>query len=549
MIDRDYLKIFKRIKSNHLTLLLALYYLLGLNFTLLNKVHHIITEQESLNIFFTLSIPFFFLAVFIFLFTPFVSKYIAKPIIIFLIITSACTNYGAYNFGIIFNKDMMVNIFETSTAEATDYINLKLIIWLFFFAFLPSIYIAFVKIEYRPFLQECGRKVILMAGCVITVLIIAGFSYKTYASVARNNPKLQKDIIPFYYITSSIKYIKTTYFPKKYSYKALGQDAVRVTEEENEKYLFIVLVGETARSQNYQLNGYNRPTNVHTQKIDNIVSFKNVESCGTATAISLPCMFSMLNKSDYSKDAFNSQDNIVDILKHAGYRQIWLDNNTGCKGICTNIESRSIKDLPNSNCEGEECTDNAFLNVLDETIKDMQGEDGVIYLHLLGSHGPSYYLRYPKEHAYFQPDCETSDLQNCSREEIINSYDNTIRFTDYIMSETISHLKKYKDDYYTSLLYISDHGESLGENGLYLHGMPYNLAPEEQTHVPFMIWLSDKMIAHEQLDMSCLKKIAQEKFISHDYISSTILEMMDIQTAAYDPSKDIISQCSAEREE
>ncbi|MGB1077792.1 MAG: phosphoethanolamine transferase, partial [Bdellovibrionales bacterium] len=205
--------------------------------------------------------------------------------------------------------------------------------------------------------------------------------------------------------------------------------------------------------------------------------------------------------------------------------------------------------IPELSCKGEECTDLVFLDVLDEQIESLSGEDGIIYLHLLGSHGPSYHQRYPESHAKFKPDCQTSDLQRCTKEEIINAYDNTILFTDYVMSQVIESLDKYKDNYYTGVVYMSDHGESLGENGLYLHGAPYAFAPEEQTQVPLIVWFSDKMVQHEGFDIKCLKKVAQTRDFSHDNLSHTFLDLMDIETEIYDSKKDMLDMCADEDQE
>lgn len=532
-----------RINSIALTIILALYFVFGLNFTLATKIYHILMEESGLGFGFYLSIPVFFISAMTFIFALFVSKYLTKPLFITILIAGACVNYGAYQFGIVFNQEMMVNIFETTPAEATSYLNLKLIIWIGLSGFLPALLLTVTHIEYKPFFREFFSKLAMMIICLGIIGGIAALYYKDYASIARNNPKMQKDIVPTYFIGSTVKYIKNTYFKKTLPYQEIGTDAKRITNEEHERYLFVYLVGETARSQNYQLNGYERETNAYTSKIDNVVSFKNATSCGTATAVSLPCMFSMMSKDDYSRDKFDSQDNLVDILRRTGYHQVWLDNNTGCKGICKHIENHAITDMTELNCHKEECTDAVFLDILDKTIQSFNGEDGVIYLHLIGSHGPTYYQRYPRDHAKFLPDCQTSDLQNCSAEEIRNSYDNSILFTDYVMANIINKLKTYNKNYKTGVVYMSDHGESLGENGLYLHGMPYALAPDEQTHVPLMVWFSDEMIHHEELDMTCLRNKAQNGSFSHDNISHTLLDLLDIETDAYDPSKDIFEQC------
>jgi lipid A ethanolaminephosphotransferase len=289
-----------------------------------------------------------------------------------------------------------------------------------------------------------------------------------------------------------------------------------------------------------------RDTNFYTKNIPNIVSFKNVTSCGTATAVSLPCMFSLLGKSEFSEEKAESQDNVIDILVRGGAKSVWIDNNTGCKGVCRGITSYSTTLMPELNCSGEDCTDEVLLQVMDDKINSFKGKEGIVFLHLLGSHGPTYYKRYPESHAKFKPDCETSDLQKCTDEQIVNSYDNTILFTDYLMAKVIDNLKTFDKTYHTAVFYVSDHGESLGENGVYLHGMPYSMAPNEQTHVPFIVWLSDKMRAHKTVDMDCLKREADKGSFSHDNLSHTLINLMDISTSLYDRKKDVLWSCERE---
>ncbi len=540
---QSFFQYIRSINSISLTILTAIYFLFGLNFTLIKKTLAIFGQFDDLNPIFMASVPLFFLSAFTLIFMPFIVIYITKPFLIFMLITAACVNYGAYNFGVIFSQDMMLNIFETTPKESTAYLNLKLIIWIFLSGILPSIYIAFVKIEYKPILSEILRKVILIIVASSIIFTIALFFYKDYASIARNNSYLRRDIIPTYYISSIFKYFRNNFFKEDIAYKYIGMDAKRVINADGKKNLLVVIVGETARAQNYQLNGYDRETNQYTSKIDNMLYFKDVNSCGTATAVSLPCMFSLMDRSNYSRDLFDSQDNIVDIINRAGYKQIWLDNNTGCKGLCDNIESYSIDKIDELKCDGGLCDDRIFLDIFDDKAQSLNGKDGVIYLHLLGSHGPSYWQRYPRELAKFQPDCKTSDLQNCTREEIVNSYDNSILLTDLVMAKIIAKLDKYKDIYNTGIIYMSDHGESLGENGIYLHGLPYFIAPEEQFKIPFMAWFSDEMMDNKGIDFGCITKTAEKGGFSHDNLSHILLGLLDIETNVYDAEKDIFNKC------
>ncbi len=531
----------KEVNSVWITILLAVYFTFGLNFVLTAKIYKILSESEQLPLFFYASVPVLFLALFVIVFTPFVSKYIFKPFFIILILISASVNYAAYHFGIIFNEDMITNIFETASNEALSYLNLRLVIWFLLSAALPCFLVALVKVKYHTFGKEILKKTALIGGAILVVALIGALYYKDYASLGRNNPKLLKHLVPSYVIASTTKYINERFFTTPLPYQIIGGDAKRTNTKG--KNLVVFIVGETARAKNYPVNGYERQTTAHTDQIKNVISFQNASSCGTATAVSVPCMSSMLGRKDYSREKFESQDNVVDILKRAGVQSVWLENNTGCKGVCRNIEFIALDKTPDAKCNGEDCHDDAFLPLLDKKISLFKGDDAIIYMHIMGSHGPSYYNRYPKDHAKFKPECLTSDLQKCTKDEIVNTYDNTLLFTDFVMAETIKTVKKYEKNYNISVIYVSDHGESLGENGIYLHGMPYSIAPDEQTHVPFMVWVSDQMIKNKGIDMKCLQQRAKAGNVSHDNISSTLLNMMDIKTEAYKAQLDLIGSC------
>ena len=535
-----------RIRSATLILLLAAYFTCVLNLTFFHKVWTIFKATNEISVPVLVTVPITFFALLVILFTPLVSKYITKPAFIFLLITAAIVNYGTYVFGVVFNKDMITNIFETTLAEASSYLNVKLIVWLILSGCVPTILLGVTHIQFMPLKREILHKIMLMTMAAGIVFLIGTVYYKDYASVARNNSKLQKDIIPTFYMSSTIKYVKARFFAKPMPYQKIGEDAHRLPLKEQENYLVVVLVGETARAANYQWNGYNRETNAFTAGIPNMVFFQNTTSCGTATAISLPCMFSMMGREHYNAEKVAYQDNTIDILKRNGTQVAWIDNDSGCKGVCRNATTINVDMLSNLNCSGESCTDEVMLKLLDEQIESFRGKEGIVFLHLIGSHGPTYYKRYPESFARFKPDCRTSDLQKCTDAQIVNSYDNTILFTDYLMSKIVADLKTRNKTYQTALLYMSDHGESLGENGLYLHGMPYSVAPEVQKHVPFMLWLSDEMAAQKTMDMECLHRTAQTGKFSHDNLSHTLLNFMDVHTASYDQNLDVLYACEKE---
>ncbi|MGL5006689.1 MAG: phosphoethanolamine transferase [Plesiomonas sp.] len=541
----------KGVSLSLFTLLTSTYIGLVLNEMFYRNLYDIFSKMSTVDHFFVISIPFFIIATLNFLLNLLNWQYFIKPFFILLVITSALVSYAMTKYGVIFNQDMIQNIFETNVSEANSYFSLSALLWLSLTGLLPAIIILFTPIRYTSFLKQQGWRLLSLVASLIIVGIIALLFYKDYASVGRNNPTLRSVIVPTYYINNTYKYIKKAYFSKPVIYQQIGLDATlspitvehSSTSEKNTKpTLFFLLVGETARSQNYALNGYNKPTNQYTADLD-VISFQNVHSCGTATAISVPCMFSNLGRSDYNEAQAKNQDNALDILQRAGVEMLWKENDGGCKGVCDRIPTVTLNvKEKNGLCNGSTCYDGAFLLGLENDIQNISGSK-MIALHLIGSHGPTYYLRYPKEMRTFVPDCQRSDIENCTQQELINTYDNTILYTDFVISEIINMLKKYEDKYNVALLYLSDHGESLGENGLYLHGTPYSLAPEYQTKIPMITWFSDGFAKENNLDLLCLKERAKTESFSHDNLFSSLLGIMNVKTSVYQPELDIFNRC------
>jgi lipid A ethanolaminephosphotransferase len=529
------------INSTVLTLVLAVYFTLFLNMALTRHLFDIFLNMDNANPIMIETVFFFFIFALNILFIPFSVKYLEKPFFIFLVITASLVNFASYQYKVIFDPDMMANIFETTSAEAGSYFNFTVLIWVSITGLLPAFLIYNANITHFTWRKDILVKIGSVMTSLAVILLIAMFFYKDYAAIARNHHSVRREIVPTYSVISTVKYLKHTYFYKPIPYTVIGADAV--VKKHDKPNLTVFIVGETARAQNYQLNGYKRQTNKYSQGLPNLISFQNVRSCGTATAVSLPCMFSMMDKENYSRKEFKNQDKLTDIIKRTGIEQLWVENNTGCKGICNEIKHITISPDTDKYCDGSVCRDDVFLTDLQDKIDAMKGKDSVIYLHIMGSHGPTYFKRYSDQYRQFSPDCDRSDIQNCTDEQIINAYDNTIAFTDYIMSQAVKTLDNNTDNFNATMLYVSDHGESLGENGLYLHGLPYALAPDEQTRVPFILWMENSTIKDKNIDMECLQDSAKSNLISHDFVSHTLLGMMDIKTSVYDPAKDVLSSC------
>jgi lipid A ethanolaminephosphotransferase len=270
-----------------------------------------------------------------------------------------------------------------------------------------------------------------------------------------------------------------------------------------------------------------------------------VQSCVTATAVSVPCVFSALGRARYDDTRAAAQEGLLDVLSHAGFEVVWRDNNSGCKGVCDRVSFTDVSaPAPGKeHCNAEECYDEALLEGLPELIR-RSNKDLVVVLHQKGSHGPAYAKRYPAGFGRFGPVCDIANLEQCSREAIVAAYDNTILYTDDFLAKTIGMLRAAArdDGVNTTMLYFSDHGESLGEGKLYLHGAPYFFAPDEQTHVPMMLWMSDGFIHRFRIDPAC-PGARRDQALSHDNVFHSVLGMLDVNTAVLNPKLDLFHAC------
>ena len=524
---------------NQLLLITGIYFTLVLNYPFITGFTKAIYSLNEYRLFFLLSVPVLLCALIVILFSFFSTKYLIKPMLIMLILASSLVFYGSVNYGIVFDYGMIQNSVETNSAEAFSYLNVELVGHFFLFGLLPALFIYKTPIEYQPLLKEILSRTKFIILAMATIFVIAFFYYQDYSSVGRNNSHLRKFIVPSQYLNSGFKYIKYNYFDEKRLFTTL--DASPVDSSPKKKEVIVLVVGETARAMNFSSNGYEKPTNSHTKKHQPI-SFKNMYSCGTATAVSVPCMFSSLTRDNFDRKEADYQQNLLDIVKLAGMDVLWVDNN-GCKDVCNRIPTVEIDVNQESPlCDGKYCQDEILLVPLKEKLNNLSKNKTVVVLHMMGSHGPTYFKRYPDTHKEFIPDCSRSDIQNCSTEELTNTYDNTIAYTDFVLSQVIEQLEMLPNEINASMLYVSDHGESLGESGVYLHGLPYSFSPIEQRHIPMLFWRSEQN-RQPNISNACLKQLADSEIYSHDNVYHSMLGLLDINSSTYQEDLDIFSQC------
>jgi lipid A ethanolaminephosphotransferase len=445
----------------------------------------------------------------------FSNKYTLKIFLSIMLIISAIIGYFS-ELGVVFDQFMLTNVIdnikEQNTKEAQELLSVPLVVHVSIFAFVPIALLWIVKIKRQSFLVESRNRILttLAVAVIAIILIWSNMKYVTY--FGRENRDLRYFINPLFVIKSGYSYIDDIFYSKEI-FKVIGNDAV-IHKNNKKKTVGIFIVGETARADRFSLNGYHKLTNPLLAK-RTLMNFTNVSSCGTSTAYSVPCMFSLLSKNNYSPQKADNQSNALDILQKTGVKVFWIDNNSSCKGVCNRIESEDILD--------QNKLDISMLDNLKHYI-DKQESDVLIVLHSLGSHGPRYYKRYPQAFEKFTPACKNTP-EKCTHEEVDNAYDNSILYTDYLIDSAIQLMNKnYPDSF---VFYASDHGESLGEKGVYFHGLPYVIAPKAQTHVPMLAWFSDK------------KSGNVNQVLSHDNISHSLLGLFNVETKVYNEALDL----------
>ncbi|GHS86635.1 phosphoethanolamine transferase [Campylobacterota bacterium] len=478
----------KKIKSSTAIVIVAIYFATIPNIVFWKYVFDRITIGGFSDIVFVVSVPFFMFAPMLIIASLLMIPYAGKAIVSILMIISAYASHAMFTYGIYIDADMVQNVFETNTREALDLITFSLAIWVVLLGVIPSILLFIIKIKYGSIAREITMRLIMFAAALAIIGVIAAISYKEYASFGRNNGIINRLITPTNYIYGTARYFYKLSLANR-QFIRIGEDAKYVGSDQ--PIVFVYVVGETARAQNFSLGSYDRQTNPNLARESEVIYFDNVASCGTATAISLPCMFSRYDRKSFNQTDAQFSENMLDVAQRAGYNIVWKENDDGCKGVCERVENMEMIEAPNAEkyCDNRYCYDEILLDGLDEYVKAIK-QNTIIVLHTIGSHGPTYYKRYPDRFKIFTPTCDTAQIEKCSREQIVNTYDNTILYTDFIVAETIAVLKRY-ENLRSSLIYVSDHGESLGENGVYLHGLPYMIAPEYQTRVPMILWLSE----------------------------------------------------------
>ena len=473
-------------------------------------------------------------------------RWTLKPVLILLLVASAVGTHFMLAYRIVIDSGMIVNVLQTDTREASALLNWRMLATVTLLGLLPAAVVWRASIHHRAWPGQAVRNLGVAAAALALIVALGLLSFQPLSSTMRNHKPLRYLINPLNTLyalgNAASKPLRRQSGPAA----VLGADA-QAPAPGTRPPLLVLVLGETGRSGNFGLNGYDRPTTPELQR-EAVASARNVTACGTSTATAVPCMFSHLGRSGFEgrKQDFES---LVDVLQHAGLAVLWIDNQAGCKGVCDRVPSVSTTNLKDPQlCQNGECLDEIMLKDLDQRLQALPADrvkrGVVLVMHQMGSHGPAYHLRSPAAYKRFLPECTSDNLQDCSRAELVNAYDNTIAYTDHFLASTIGWLKARQDRFDTAMLYVADHGESLGENNLYLHGMPFSIAPDVQKQVPWITWLSPGFEQRGGVRIECVRG-RRDAALTHDNYFHSVLGLMQISTKVYDRKLDAYAPCGS----
>lgn len=434
----------------------------------------------------------------------FLSRLVGKILLVLFFIINAVAVYFINTYSVIIDESMIGNVLNTNYSESSSFFSIKLVLYVVFLGILPSIFIIKAKI-----ITVTVKKFLVSISLTLLFLLTLAFANASnWLWIDKNSKTLGGLAMPWSYaVNIPLFYIHQF---KKNEKEILLPDA---TIKDNQKSVVILVIGESARSENFSLYGYPKNTNPLLSKIPNVSHF-NATSDATYTTAGVKSIVEHENT-----------DELYEILPNYLYRNnvdvIWRTTNWGEPPV--HIKNYQNREALMPNCKGDDCDyDGILLSGLKEQILASKKNKILIVLHTSTSHGPTYSKKYPAQFEIFKPVCNSVELGNCSHTELVNAYDNTIVYTDYLLANVIEDLKQLQE-YKSAMIFVSDHGESLGENNLYMHGLPRSIAPKQQYEIPFIVWTSD----------NSARQMKPNKILTQNYVFHSVLNFLNIQSPVY----------------
>lgn len=545
-ILRRILALPRKIAFNHFLFLSAFFWTACFNAPIVSSIIKSASADKNnllptLILALAVSVSVFFLSMSIIALLGLLPRLIFKGLMILLTLLGATSLVVWLYYGIAMTPDMVRNFLATDFHEASGYWSWSLALNFILITLPGLLLINRLRSSRRP-----ESKLKRLGICVVTLLcgvFVLFIQLQPFSALMRGDKSLRYLFAPVNIVYSTSSTLLRDQNPEK-AQKVIVDASPKAIFTSDKPTLFVVLIGETARSANWQLANYEKATNPELSKL-NIVNIPKVQACGTSTDVSLPCMLSRVGRRDYDRKRILTEESLPSLLKRAGFSVTWVDNQSGCKGTCDGV--RVTKPTPDPlYCHAGTCMDGVFNRSIDEAFNALKTQNHtVLFLHMMGSHGPAYYKRSTESEKVFGKECTDPTFKSCSKESIRAAYDSSIRYTDRVVAELIRKLQN-RADINTALIYLSDHGESLGENGLYLHGAPYYIAPDEQKIVPMVMWFSEPFKKNYTIDTRVIEENSH-KPVAHDHLYHTILGLLNVRSSTYDSQWDLSANHAKQR--
>ncbi|MBI2398610.1 MAG: phosphoethanolamine--lipid A transferase [Xanthomonadales bacterium] len=469
----------------------------------------------------------------------------ARALLGVVVVIAAALAFFMDHYGAVIDRHALQSALETDARESAEWLSFAMLRSVLVLSVPALLALAFVRTRERSWPQALKARGALLGACALLVAVPVALDYRTMASVARNHAELRDLANPINLVNATRSYLKHSRIAPVGTPLVVAADVRRGetwSGAGKRPLVLVFVIGESVRASSLGLLGYARDTTPELAR-RGVVAFGEVQACGTNTATSVPCMFSGLGQAGYDEATARTRENLLDVLERARFDVLWIDNNTGSKHVADRVVEIDVAAATRPRiCNTQGCFDHVLVSELEERLATIE-RDTVLLLHQKGSHGPAYFERYPEAFRRFVPDCRSNELQSCTREQLVNSYDNTILYTDRELAEMVDALAAARERVDGVLLYVSDHGESTGEHGYYLHGAPALIAPEEQTRVPMLLWMAPEYLVRRQLDATCVAA-QRGRQTSHDAVFPLVLGLLDLHTTAYDPKLDPIAACA-----
>lgn len=436
--------------------------------------------------------------------TLFLGRLVGKILIAITFILNSVSIYFINTYDVMLDDTMMSNVFNTNYAEATSYTSWAAILYLLFMGIVPCVLLFLIKIKYGSW-KKFGKSV----GISLLIVLVLAFANATnWTWIDRHAPVVGSLLLPWSYIVNTVRL--------KVHEAELNREEIKLpdaTIATDSKDVVVLVIGESARRDHFSLYGYNKNTNPLLSQVQGLKYYK-ADSYATYTTAGVKAILEHTPTDDLYEPLPN-------YLYRSGVDVQWRSTNWGEPPL--HIEKMKFGSNVTNECQGENCNyDESLIYGLKEHILESGKNKVLIILHSSTSHGPSYNEKYPKEFEIFSPVCDNVELSKCTHNELLNAYDNTIIYTDYLLSKIISDLKELTD-WNSTMIFVSDHGESLGEKNLYMHGVPISMAPKEQYEIPFIVWSSNPDVRYKDYD-----KVTQH------HVFHSILKFLGIESPVYD---------------